>query len=122
MLLRGAKGSENRRGEDGPLLQALEKARPANCGFRFLASRTMREEICFGCQCSAALAWGSVGGETELSMAQAWHCQWNLLSPPRNAHVEGVSGREESKIRQDQRSHEEGQRPRASAPGLNTAT
>lgn len=66
MLLRGAKSSENRRGEDRPLLQALEKARPANCGFRFLASRTMREEMCFGCQCSAALAWGSVGEEAEL--------------------------------------------------------
>jgi hypothetical protein len=40
-----------------------------------------------------------------LSVAQAWHCQWNSLSPPRNAHVEGVSGREESKTGQDQGSH-----------------
>lgn len=28
-----------------------------------------------------------------VSAAQAWHCQWNLLSPPRNTHVERVSSR-----------------------------
>lgn len=63
------------------LLQALEKARPCQPQ---LPEQWEKKHLLVPVFIGTGMR-----AEAELSVAQAWHCPWNLLSTLRNAHVEG---------------------------------